>query len=323
MKQKGGIFMENLYDIIIIGCGPGGLAAGLYSARAKMKTLILEKGKTGGQIVTTNEVANYPGSVREATGPSLIARMVEQAEEFGAERKTDAVVSVDFSDKIKVVKCEKEEYRTKSVIIATGATPRKMGVPGEVELTGKGVSYCATCDADFFTDFEVFVIGGGDSAIEEAMYLTKFARKVTVVHRRDTLRAAKSIQEKAFKNEKIEWIWNSVPKEIKGEGIVESIVLENRETGEVTEYNAHEDDGTFGVFPFIGYIPLSELFKDTIDMDDRGYITTDADMKTNVEGVFAAGDIRQKSLRQVVTAVADGAIAAVQAEKYIENAFHE
>ncbi len=315
--------MQGVYDVVIIGCGPAGLAAGLYSARAKMKTLILEKGKTGGQIVTTNEVANYPGSIREATGPSLIARMVEQAEEFGAERKSDAVVSVDFSEKIKVVKCEKEEYRAKSVIIATGATPRKLGVPGEVELTGKGVSYCATCDADFFTDLEVYVIGGGDSAIEEAMFLTKFARKVIVVHRRDTLRAAKSIQDKAFKNEKLEWIWNSEVAEIKGEGIAESIVLKNRETGELTQYDAHEDDGTFGIFPFIGYLPLSDIFKDLVDMDDRGYLITDDDMKTNIDGIFAAGDIRHKSLRQVVTAVADGAIAAVQAEKYIENAFHE
>lgn len=315
--------MENLYDVIIIGCGPAGLSAGLYSARAKMKTLILEKGKTGGQIVTTNEVANYPGSIKDATGPSLTARMVEQADEFGAVRKMDSVVSVDFSGKIKVVKCEKEEYRAKSVIIATGATPRKLGVPGEIELTGKGVSYCATCDADFFTDLEVFVIGGGDSAVEEAMYLTKFARKVIVVHRRDALRAAKSIQDKAFKNKKIEWIWNSEIAEIKGEGIVESIVIKNRETGELKEHNAHEDDGTFGIFPFVGYLPLSDVFKELIDMDDRGYLITDENMNTNIDGVFAAGDIRQKSLRQVVTAVADGAIAAVQAEKYIEDAFHE
>ena len=315
--------VDNLYDVVIIGCGPAGLAAGLYSARAKMTTLILEKGKTGGQIVTTNEVANYPGSINEATGPSLVARMVEQAEEFGVERRVDEVVSVDFSDRIKVVKGEKEEYRAKAIIIATGATPRKLGVPGEIELTGKGVSYCATCDADFFTDLEIFVIGGGDSAIEEAIYLTKFARQVTVVHRRDELRAAKSIQEKAFKNEKIKWVWSSVVEEIKGEGIVEAIVLRNRETGELTEYKAHEDEGTFGVFPFVGYLPLSDIFMDIVDMDNRGYIITDEDMKTNVEGIFAAGDIRQKSLRQVITAAADGAIAAVQAEKYIENAFHE
>lgn len=315
--------MSKIYDVVIIGSGPAGLAAGLYAARAKMLTLILEKNKAGGQIVTTNEVANYPGSIENATGPSLIARMVEQAEEFGAERKKDTVVSVDFTDKIKIIKGENEEYKAKSVIIATGATPRKLGVPGEAELTGKGVSYCATCDADFFTDLEVFVIGGGDSAVEEAMYLTKFARKVTIVHRRDELRAAKSIQEKAFKNEKIEFIWNTEVQEIKGEGIVEAIVFRNRETGEITEYKAHEEDGTFGIFPFIGFMPLSDIFKGVIDMDERGYILTDADMRTNIEGVFAAGDIRQKSLRQVVTAVADGAIAAVQAEKYIEKTFEE
>lgn len=315
--------MQNLYDVVIIGGGPAGLAAGLYAARAKMKTLILEKDKAGGQIVTTNEVANYPGSIREATGPTLIARMVEQVEEFGAERKKDEVVEVNFNEKIKVIKGKNEEYKAKSVIIASGAKPRLLGVPGEKELTGKGVSYCATCDADFFTDLEVFVIGGGDTAVEEGVYLTKFARKVTIVHRRGELRAAKSIQEKAFKNPKIEWIWNTVVEEIKGDGIVESIVLKNRETGEVTEYKADEEDGTFGVFPFIGYIPQSDIYKGIIDMDKSGYIITDADMKTNVEGVFAAGDIRQKSLRQVVTATADGAIAAVQAEKYIENAFNE
>lgn len=315
--------MENMYDVVIIGCGPAGLAAGLYSARAKMNTLILEKGKTGGQIVTTNEVANYPGSVREATGPSLIARMVEQAEEFGAERKVDEVETVDFADKVKVIKCKNGVYKAKTVIIATGATPRKLGVPGENEFTGKGVSYCATCDADFFTDLEVFVVGGGDSAIEEALYLTKFARKVNVIHRRQELRAAKSIQDKAFKNEKIDFILDSEIKEINGDGIVESIIIRNKVTGEEKKYDAHEDDGTFGIFPFVGYIPLSDIFKGSVAMDRGGYILTDADMKTDIDGVFAAGDIRQKSLRQVVTAVADGAIAAVQAEKYIESNFEE
>ncbi|QZY57338.1 thioredoxin-disulfide reductase [Crassaminicella profunda] len=313
--------MENVYDIVIIGAGPGGLAAGLYAARAKMKTLILEKDKTGGQIVTTNEVANYPGSIQEATGPSLIARMVEQTEEFGAERKKDTVMDVDFTEKIKVIKGEKEEYKAKAVIIASGATPRPIGCPGEKKLTGKGVSYCATCDADFFTDLEVFVIGGGDSAVEEAMYLTKFARKVTIVHRRDELRAAKSIQDKAFKNEKINFMWDSVVEEIKGDGIVESVVFKNKKTEETTEYHADEEDGTFGIFPFVGYKPQSDVFKDKIELNEGGYVITDADMKTDVEGVFAAGDIRVKSLRQVVTATADGAIAAVAAEKYIENNF--
>lgn len=313
--------METLYDVVIIGSGPAGLAAGLYSARAKMSTLILEKEKAGGQIVTTDEVANYPGSIQDATGPSLIARMVEQAESFGAERKKDEIVDVALEGKIKVLTGEKEVYKAKTVIIATGASPRYLGVPGERELTGKGVSYCATCDADFFTDLEVYVIGGGDTAVEEAMYLTKFARKVTIVHRRDELRAAKSIREKAFKNEKLAFIWDSVVEEIKGDGIVEALVLKNKKTGEITEIQAPEEDGTFGIFPFVGYIPKSDLFKALLETDKGGYLVTDDDMKTKIPGVFAAGDIRHKSLRQVVTAVADGAIAAVQAEKYIENQF--
>src|SRR6056297_143287 len=315
--------MEKVYDTIIIGAGPAGLAAGLYAARAKMSTLILEKDKTGGQIVTTNEVANYPGSIEEATGPSLIARMVDQAEEFGAEKKKDNIVKVELEGETKTVIGEKETYRGKTVIIATGASPRYLGVPGERELTGKGVSYCATCDADFFTDFEVYVIGGGDTAVEEAMYLTKFARKVTVVHRRDELRAAKSIRDKAFKNDKMAFIWDSVVEEIKGDGIVEKLVLKNKKTGEITEIDAPEEDGTYVIFPFVGYIPKSELFKDLLETDKGGYLITDPDMKTAFPGVFAAGDIRHKSLRQVVTAVADGAIAAVQAEKYIENTFED
>lgn len=315
--------MEILYDVIIIGSGPAGLSAGLYASRAKLKTLIIEKEKVGGQISTTNEVANYPGSIHNATGPTLVARMVEQATEFGAVRKKDTIIQVDFSEKVKVLKGEKDTYTAKSVIIAGGATPKKIGCPGEEKLTGKGVSYCATCDADFFTDLEVFVIGGGDSAVEEAIYLTKFARKVTIVHRRDELRAAKSIREKAFNNPKIEFLWNSVVVEIKGDGIVESIVFKNVKTDEISEYHAADEDGTFGIFPFVGYKPISEIYSGKINMDEAGYIITDSDMKTDEDGIFAAGDIRVKSLRQVVTAVADGAIAAVQAEKYIENNFKE
>ena len=212
------------------------------------------------------------------------------------------------------------EYHAKAVIIATGANPRKIGCPGETKLIGRGVSYCATCDADFFTDLEVFVIGGGDTAVEEGMYLTKFARKVTIVYRRDKLRAAKSIQETAFKNEKMHFMWHTIVDEIKGDGIVESIVLKDCKTNETTEYFANEDEGTFGVFPFIGYIPTSSLFEGIVDME-AGYIKTDNDMKTSVEGVYAAGDIRVKSLRQVITANADGAIAAVQVDKYIEEKF--
>ncbi|EPY2271768.1 thioredoxin-disulfide reductase [Clostridium sporogenes] len=313
--------MDNAYDLIIIGSGPAGLSAGLYAARARLKTLILERNKAGGQIVITDEVANYPGSIRNATGKTLVERMEEQVEEFGAERKKDNVKEVDFTGKIKIIKGEKEEYKAKSVIIATGAAPRHIGCKGENELIGKGVSYCATCDADFFTDLEVFVIGGGDSALEEALYLTKFARKVTVVHRRDALRGAKSIQEKVFKNPKIEIMWDSVVEEIKGDGIVESAVFKNKKTGEITEYFADEDDGTFGIFVFVGYLPINNLFKDIITMNEAGYIKTNDKMKTNIEGVFAAGDIREKSLRQVVTAAADGAIAAVEAYKYVEDTF--
>lgn len=311
--------MENLYDIVIIGAGPAGLSAGLYAARAKMKTLIIEKSKEGGQIVITHEVANYPGSVENATGPSLIQRMIDQSDEFGAERIKDNIIDVELESDIKVLKGQNGEYRAKSVIIATGASPKYIGCPGEKKLTSKGVSYCATCDADFFEDLEVFVVGGGDSAVEEAMYLTKFAKKVTIVHRRDALRAAKSIQEKAFQNPKIAFRWNSVIEEIKGDGIVESVIFKDTKTGEFEEYFADEEDGTFGVFVFIGYTPISEIFKGKLNMDESGYIIANEDMTTNIDGVFAAGDVRVKSLRQVITAAADGAIAAVMAERYIES----
>lgn len=314
--------MVDIYDVVIIGGGPAGLSAGLYASRARLKTLIIEKEKAGGQIVSTDEVANYPGSIESATGPSLVNRMVEQAKEFGTETKIDTIKEVELEGKIKVLKGEKEEYKAKTVIIATGAQPRKIGCPGESDFTGRGVSYCATCDAAFFEDFEVYVVGGGDSAVEEAIYLTKFARKVTIIHRRDELRAAKSIQEKAFANDKIDFMWDSVVKEIRGDGIVESMLVENVKTGEVTEVVADEEDGTFGIFVFVGLLPNTELFNGIIDMEN-GYILTDQDMKTNIPGVFAAGDCRVKSLRQVVTATSDGAIAAVQAEKYIEENFDE
>lgn len=320
----GGTGMEKHYDVVIIGAGPAGLSAGLYAARAKMKTVILEKEKPGGQIATTDEVANYPGSVEHATGPSLVERMVAQCDEFGAQRVKDGVKSIDFTGDLKVIETESGDvYKAKSVIVATGASPKKIGCPGEAELTGKGVSYCATCDADFFTDLEVFCVGGGDTAVEEAMYLTKFARKVTLVHRRDEFRAAKSIIEKVKKNEKVEYLMDSVVEEIYGDGILEGIKVKNVKTGEVVDIPASEDDGTMGVFVFIGYDPLTALFKGILDMDQTGYLITDENMNTNIPGVFAAGDVRQKVLRQVVTATADGAIAAVMAEKYIEDKFHE
>ncbi len=310
--------MEKVYDVIIIGGGPAGLAAGLYAGRARLRTLIIEGDKEGGQIVQTAEIENYPGSLAEESGPALIGRMSAQADKFGAEKTLDTIVDLELEGAEKKLVGKKGTYLGKTVIIATGAVPTVIGCPGEKEFTGKGVSYCATCDAAFFEDFEVYVVGGGDSAVEEALYLTKFARKVTIIHRRDALRAAKSIQEKAFANDKIAFLWDSVVKELKGDGLLESMVVENVKTGELTEICADEEDGIFGVFVFIGFKPATALFQGKISMEN-GYILTDADMKTNVDGVFAAGDVRAKSLRQVVTAVADGAIAAVQAGKYIDE----
>lgn len=310
--------MEKVYDVIIIGGGPAGLAAGLYAGRARLRTLIIEGDKEGGQIVQTAEIENYPGSLAEESGPALIGRMSAQADKFGAEKTLDTIVDLELEGAEKKLVGKKGTYLGKTVIIATGAVPTVIGCPGEKEFTGKGVSYCATCDAAFFEDFEVYVVGGGDSAVEEALYLTKFARKVTIIHRRDALRAAKSIQEKAFANDKIAFLWDSVVKELKGDGLLESMVVENVKTGELTEISADEEDGIFGVFVFIGFKPATALFQGKISMEN-GYILTDADMKTNVDGVFAAGDVRAKSLRQVVTAAADGAIAAVQAGKYIDE----
>ncbi len=310
--------MKN-YDLIIIGAGPAGLSAGLYAGRARLNTLIIEKQKNGGQIVITDEIENYPGCIEGETGPTLIDRMVKQTEKFGVDHVFDTVTDMDLTGEVKTVKCLHEEYSAKAVIIAAGANPVNIGCPGEKEFSGKGVSYCATCDAAFFEDFEVYVVGGGDAAVEEAMYLTKFARKVTIIHRRNELRAARSIQDKAFANPKIDFMWDTVVEEIKGDGIVESMVVKNVKTGELTEVFADEDDGTFGIFVFIGFKPNTEVFRGHVEMDEKGYVLTDPDMHTNVPGVYAAGDIRQKSLRQVVTACADGAIAAVQAGKYIEE----
>lgn len=308
-----------VYDVIIIGAGPAGLSAGIYAGRALLNALIIEKGQDGGQIVQTAEIENYPGSNPEESGPTLIDRMAMQAAKFGAEKVYDSVKEVSLYGEIKSVICENATYQAKSVIIAGGAAAKSIGCAGEAEFLGRGISHCATCDAPFFRGLEVFVVGGGDAALEEAMYLTKFARKVTVIHRRRTLRAAKSVQEKAFQNEKIEFLYHTVIKEVKGDGLLESMVLENVKDGTITEYKADPNDGTFGVFVFIGYEPMTEIYKGKLELDEKGYILTDENMKTGIPGVYAAGDIRQKSLRQVITAAADGAIAAVQAEKYIEG----
>lgn len=311
--------MSKIYDVIILGAGPAGLAAGLYAGRARLSTLIIEKGQDGGQIAITNEIENYPGQQLEGeSGPSLIARMTEQAKKFGVERVGDSIKSVQLEGPVKKLTGVKGEYEAKAVILATGAFPRPIGCENEGKFIGKGISFCATCDAAFFEDFEVFVVGGGDAAVEEAMYLTKFARKVTVIHRRDELRAAKSIQEKAFKNPKLFFMWDTVVEKVDGDEILSTMTVKNVKTGELTTINADEEDGMFGLFGFIGLLPNTSLFEGMLDMD-KGYIKTDDNMHTNIEGVYAAGDVRVKSLRQVVTAAADGAIAAMQVEHYISN----
>ena len=311
--------MSKVYDVIILGGGPAGLTAGLYAGRSRLSTLIIEKGQDGGQIAITDEIENYPGQMVEGeSGPSLIARMTEQAKKFGAERCSDVIKSVELEGDVKKLVGAKGEYQGKCVIIATGAFPKPIGCENEGKFTGKGISFCATCDAAFFEDFEVYVVGGGDSAVEEAMYLTKFARKVTIIHRRDELRAAKSIQEKAFANPKIAFMWDSVVVRVDGDDLLSSMTVKNVKTGELTVVEADEEDGLFGLFGFIGYNPNSKLFEGMLEMEN-GYIRTDDNMHTNIPGVFAAGDIRVKSLRQVVTAAADGAIAAMQAEHYISS----
>lgn len=305
------------YDVIIIGSGPAGLSAGLYAARAKMKTLIIEKERAGGQIVTTHDVANYPGAPVGTTGPSLTERMVEQVEQFGAERLTAEVLEVELEGQVKRLVTSEGAFEAKSIIITTGAHPRKLGLENEEKFIGRGISYCATCDADFFSGLPVLVIGGGDTAIEEALFLTKFASEVTIVHRRDEFRAAKSYVEKAMNHPKIKTIMNASVKEIVGDKRLEKVILENTQTGEVFDYEP--EGGFFGIFVFVGYIPNTNIFSSQLNFDKSGYILTDELMNTNIKGVFAAGDVRSKTLRQVVTATSDGAIAAVEAEKHVDH----
>lgn len=309
--------MTEKYDIIIIGGGPAGLSAAIYAGRAKMKTLVIEHAAVGGQITTTSEIANYPGSLAEESGVSLTERMEEQAKKFGAEFAYEDVVSVDLSGKEKKVSCENSSFTSKALIIASGASPKHLGVPGEEEFTGMGVSYCASCDGAFFEGLPIYVAGGGDSAAEEAMFLTRFSDRVTLVHRRDSLRAAKSIQEKAFAANGLSIRLNTKIAEIGGNDAVQRIILEDTITGERETIESGKDP-MMGVFIFVGLNPNSELYPAEIK-NENGYIITDEEMRTSISGVFAAGDIRVKSLRQVVTAAADGAIAAVSAAKYCEE----
>lgn len=309
--------MSELYDVIILGGGPAGLTAGLYAGRSRMKTLLIEKGVPGGQIALSADVENYPGQMLEGeTGVTLAARMAEQCARFGVERVADTIQTVRLDGEVKSLAGGNGEYRARALIIATGASPRPIGCENEKEFIGRGISYCATCDGAFFRGLDVYVAGGGDSAVEEALFLTRFARMVTVIHRRDALRAARSIQERAFANPQIRFLWDSVVVRADGDDALNALTVKNVKTGALTEIRASREDGMLGLFGFVGYLPCTDLFRDQLPLE-KGYIRTDEEMRTAIPGVFAAGDVRMKSLRQVVTAAADGAIAAVQAERYL------
>lgn len=300
------------YDVIIIGGGPAGLTAGLYTSRSRLKTLMIENGILGGQMTTTELIENYPGFPQGVMGDELSRLMEEQAKRFGLEIISEYVVEIKLEGAKKIVKTEEGNYVTQSLIVCTGTEYRKLGVPGEKEFAGKGVSYCATCDGAFFQDNQIVVVGGGDSALTEALYLTKYGKEVTIIHRRDALRGTKIYQERVFNHPKIKLLWDSVIQEIKGDTIVKSIAVKNVKTGEVTE---HLIDG---VFLFVGLSPRTQFLKDLVDMDEDGYILTDGNCQTSVKGIFAAGDCRKKLVRQIATAVGDGATAACSTEKYLE-----
>ncbi|SKC60872.1 thioredoxin reductase (NADPH) [[Eubacterium] yurii] len=308
--------MEN-YDVIIIGGGPAGLTAAIYASRARLSTLIIEKEFFGGQIVSTDGIENYPGIVEGDTGTTLVERMRKQAETFGTKFLRDEVIDFDFSQKIKNISTKGNTFSAKGVILSVGASHRKLDVKGEDEFAGAGVSYCATCDGAFFKDIEVFVVGGGDTAFQEALFLTKYASKVTIIHRRDSFRATKILQDKVEQNEKISFLLNSKIKEINGDGLVGSITVENVLTGEETQFFPNNAFNTFGIFVFAGNIPNTKLFEKEIKLNPQGYFIVGKDMKV-MDGVYAAGDCVEKEFRQVVTATSDGAIAALELEKYIE-----
>lgn len=304
---------EKIYDVIIVGAGPAGMTAAVYTSRGSLSTLMLERGIPGGQMANTEEIENYPG-FETILGPDLSTKMFEHAKAFGAEYAYGDVTEIIDEGNFKTIKAGNKEYKARAIIISTGAEYRKMGVPGEQELTGRGVSYCAVCDGAFFKGREIVVIGGGDSAVEEGAYLTRFADKVTIIHRRDELRAQKILQDRAFANEKINFIWNSTVKQVnEKDGKIGSITLVNTKDGTETVMD------TEGMFVYIGMDPLTAPFKHLGILDEHGYVVTNEEMETKVPGIYAAGDVRQKTLRQVVTATGDGSIAAQACQKYIEE----
>jgi thioredoxin reductase (NADPH) len=302
-----------IYEVIIIGGGPAGLTAGLYTSRSRFNTLLIEVGLLGGQMTTTEVIENYPGFPQGINGDELSRLMEEQAKRFGLEVVSQEVVEVKLEGERKLVKTDESTYLCEALIICTGTEYRKLGIPGEKEFTGKGVSYCATCDGAFFKDSQIVVVGGGDSALTEALFLTKFAKELTIIHRREALRGTKIYQERVLSNPKIKMLWNSVVQRIKGDSIVRSIVIKNVKTGEIDEFN------TEGVFLFVGVSPRTQFLKNLITFDEAGYIVTDENCETSIKGIFAAGDCRKRLLRQIATAVGDGATAAFATEKYLEE----
>jgi thioredoxin reductase (NADPH) len=300
-------------DVLIIGAGPAGLSAALYAARAELKPVVLTGMTIGGQASITHIIENYPGFPEGLPGPELGELFKQQAERFGAEIVFDTATEVDFSETPYKVKAYGGEYSAKTVIIATGATPRHLEIPGEEEFTGKGVSYCGTCDGFFFKEKDVVVVGGGDSALEEGGFLTRYAKKVTVVHRRDELRASQILQSRAFQNPKIDFVWDTVVKTIDGDNAVQKVVFENVKTGEESEFE------TDGVFIFIGHSPNTELFVDQLELDDSNYIVVNKYMETNKPGIYAVGEASDPHFRQVITSAGMGAAAAIQATRYLEN----
>lgn len=303
----------NIYDVLIIGAGPAGMTAAVYTSRANLSTLMLERGIPGGQMANTEEIENYPG-FDHILGPDLSTKMFEHAKKFGAEYAYGDVTEIIDGDEFKTVKAGSKEYKARAIILTTGAEYKKMGIPGETELGGRGVSYCAVCDGAFFKGKELVVVGGGDSAVEEGVYLTRFADKVTIVHRRDELRAQKILQDRAFANDKIDFIWSHTVKEIHDkDGKVGSVTLVSTKDDSEREFEAD------GVFIYIGMLPLTKPFESLGILNDLGYIETNEEMETSVPGIFAAGDVRDKTLRQVVTATGDGSIAAQSVQHYVEE----
>ena len=315
-SQSGSFRDQNHYDVIIIGSGPAGYTAGIYTSRANLSTLIISGTLPGGQLMTTSEVENYPGFPNGIFGPELMMNMRQQAERFGAVIVDDEALKVDFKNRPFTITTHAETYTAEATLLCTGASPRKLGIPAEQQFSGRGVSYCATCDGPFFKGENIVVVGGGDTAMEEATFLTKFGKSVRVVHRRDSLRASKILQQKALENPKIEFIWNNVVADIKGNNKISTVLVKDINTGKERTIE------TGGLFVAIGHEPNTAVFKGQLELDDKGYIILKHHTKTSVEGVFAAGDVHDHRYRQAVTAAGFGCMAAIDVEKWLSERKH-